>query len=84
MFSINVVKLQLPTLMEMKPVKIDRVEEWKVEKILNKRKIRKVVKYLVQQKRFTAEYDSWGKKKDLENVKKVVAESKIRINAKVR
>jgi len=30
-----------------KPVKINRVEEWKVEKILNKRKVRGVIKYLV-------------------------------------
>jgi len=33
---------------EGKPVKIEEVEEWKVEKILNKRKIRGVEKYLVQ------------------------------------
>jgi len=33
---------------EVKPVKVDRVEEWKIEKILNKRKIKGVVKYLVQ------------------------------------
>jgi len=32
---------------EVKLVKVDRVEEWKVEKILNKRKIKEVVKYLV-------------------------------------
>ena len=32
---------------EAKPVEIDRVEEWEVEKILNKRKIWGVVKYLV-------------------------------------
>ena len=32
----------------MKPVEVDEVEEWKVEKILNKRKIRGVIKYLVQ------------------------------------
>ena len=31
----------------MKPVKIKGVEEWEIEKILNKRKIRGVVKYLV-------------------------------------
>jgi len=31
----------------VKPVEIDKVEEWKMEKILNKRKIRGVVKYLV-------------------------------------
>jgi len=33
---------------EVKLVKIDGVEEWKIEKILNKRKVRGVVKYLVQ------------------------------------
>jgi len=32
---------------EVKLVKIDGVEEWKIEKILNKRKVREVVKYLV-------------------------------------
>jgi len=32
---------------EVKLVEVDRVEEWKVEKILNKRKIMDVVKYLV-------------------------------------
>ena len=32
---------------EVKLVKVDRVEEWKVKKILNKRKIKEVVKYLV-------------------------------------
>ena len=31
----------------MKPIKIKEVEEWKIEKILNKVKIRGVVKYLV-------------------------------------
>jgi len=32
---------------ERKPVEVKGVEEWKVEKILNKRKIRGVDKYLV-------------------------------------
>ena len=31
----------------MKPVKVHGVEEWEIERILNKRKKRKVVKYLV-------------------------------------
>ena len=31
----------------MKEAKVDRVKEWKVEKILNTRKIKGVVKYLV-------------------------------------
>jgi len=32
---------------EAKPIEIEEVEEWKIEKILNKRKIRGVVKHLV-------------------------------------
>ena len=31
-----------------RPVKVEGIEEWKVERILNKRKIRGVEKYLVQ------------------------------------
>ena len=31
-----------------KPIEIEEVEEWEVEKILNKRKIRGVDKYLVR------------------------------------
>ena len=33
---------------EGKPVEIEGVKEWEVEKILNKRKIREVEKYLVK------------------------------------
>jgi len=33
---------------EGKPVEVKGVEEWEVEKILNKRKIRGVEKYLIQ------------------------------------
>ena len=32
---------------EEKPVEVEEVEEWEIEKILNKRKIRGVEKYLV-------------------------------------
>ena len=32
---------------EGKPIEVEGIEEWKVEKILNKRKIRGVKKYLV-------------------------------------
>ena len=42
------------------------------------------MKYLVQWKRFIAEHDSWEKKKDLENAKKLVAEFEGRMNAEVR
>ena len=67
----------------MKPVKVDGVKEWKVEKILNK-KIRGVIKYLVWWKRFMAEYDTWKRKKDLENTKEVVAEFEGKLSVKVR
>jgi len=43
---------------EGKPIEVEGVEEWEVEKILNKRKIRGVEKYLVQWKRFIAEGDT--------------------------
>ena len=33
---------------KVKPVKIEGVKEWKMEKILNKRKIKGVERYLVQ------------------------------------
>ena len=69
---------------EVKLVKIDGVEEWKMEKILNKRKIRGVVKYLVWWKEFTTKNDTWEKEENLENVKKAVAEFKERLSTKVR
>ena len=31
----------------MKPIEVEGVEEWEVEGILNKKKVREVVKYLV-------------------------------------
>ena len=33
---------------EEKPVEVDGVEEWEIERILNKKKIREIEKYLVQ------------------------------------
>ena len=43
---------------EGKPVEVEGVEEWEVEKILNKKKTRGVTKYLVWWKGFTAEGDT--------------------------
>ena len=43
---------------EGKPVEIEGVEEWEVEKILNKKKIRGVEKYLIQWKGFMVEGDT--------------------------
>ena len=42
------------------------------------------MKYLVQWKGFIAEYDSWEREEDLENVKEVVAEFEGRLNTEVR
>ena len=68
----------------MKLVEIKRVKEWKVEKNLNKRKIRGVVKYLVYWKGFTVENDIWEKKKDSENTKESVANFKEKHSTEVR
>jgi len=38
-------------------VEVERVKKWEIEKILNKRKIKGVEKYLVYWKRFTVEHD---------------------------
>jgi len=69
---------------ELKPVEVNRVEEWEVEKILNKRKVRGVMKYLVYWKRFIVENNTWEKEEDLENIKKRIAEFKRRMNTEVR
>ena len=69
---------------KVKLVEVEKVEEWEMENVLNKRKIKGVVKYLVQWKEFIAEYDSWEREKDLKNTKEVIAEFKIRVNTEVR
>jgi len=40
-----------------KPIEVEGVKGWEVEKILNKRKIRGTEKYLVRWKGFTAEHN---------------------------
>jgi len=64
----------------VKPVEVDGVEEWKVEKILYKRKIREVIKYLVQWKEFAVEYDTWKRGKNLENIKEVIKNKRSELN----
>jgi len=69
---------------EGKPIEIEEVEEWEIEKILNKRKIREVDKYLVRWKGFMAEHNTWERKENLGNARKVVEEFEGRMNAEVR
>ena len=69
---------------EEKPIEIEGVEEWEIEKILNKRKIRGVKKYLVRWKGFTAEHNTWERKKALVNARKVLEEFERRMNTEVR
>jgi len=59
---------------EEKPIEVEGVEEWEVEKILNKKKIRGVEKYLIRWKGFTAEDDTWERKENLKNAEKLIKE----------
>ena len=57
-----------------KLVEVEGVEEWKVEKILNKKKMRGVEKYLIRWKGFTAEGDTWERKENLKNAEELIKE----------
>ena len=59
---------------EEKPIEVEGVEEWEVEKILNKKKIRGVKKYLIWWKGFTAEGDTWERKENLKNAEELIEE----------
>jgi len=61
---------------EGKPIEVEGVEEWEVEKVLNKKKIRGVEKYLIRWKGFTAEGDTWEGKENLKNTEKLIDEFK--------
>ena len=57
-----------------KPVKVKEVEEWEVEKILNKKKMSGVEKYLIQWKGFTVEGDTWERRENLKNAEELIEE----------
>jgi len=69
---------------EGKPVEIEGIKEWEVEKILNKKKIRGVEKYLVQWKGFIAKGDIWERKENLKNAEETLEEFEGRMSAEVR
>ena len=56
------------------PVIIEREEKQEVERILNKQQVREKDKYLVQQKGFTAESNTWEGIENLGNTKEAVKE----------
>jgi len=57
-----------------KLIEVEGVEEWEVEKILNKKKMRGVEKYLIWWKGFTAEEDTWERRENLKNVEELIEE----------
>jgi len=59
---------------EGKPIEVEGVEEWEVEKILNKKTMRRVVKYLIQWKEFMAKGDIWERKENLKNAEELIEE----------
>ena len=69
---------------EGKLVEVEEVEEWEVEKILNKKKIRGVEKYLVWWKGFTAEGDTWERIENLKNAEEAIKEFEGKMSVEVR
>jgi len=59
---------------EGKPVEVEGVEKWEVEKILNKKKMRGVEKYLIWWKGFTVEGDTWERRENLKNAEELIKE----------
>ena len=59
---------------EGKLVEVEGVEEWEVEKILDKKKMRGVEKYLIWWKSFTAEGDTWERRENLKNAEELIKE----------
>ena len=53
---------------------IEGEEEWEVEKIINKKKVRGMDKYLVRWKGCMAEEDTWESKENLRNTMELVEE----------
>jgi len=67
-----------------KPVEVEGVEEWEVEKILNKKKVWRIEKYLVHWKGFIVEHNTWEREEDLGNAREVVKKFEGKMSAEVR
>ena len=57
-----------------KLVEVEGVKEWEVEKILNKKKMRGVEKYLIRWKGFMVEGDTWERRENLKNAEELIEE----------
>ena len=57
-------------------MEVKGVEKWEVEKVLNKKKIRRVEKYQVQWKEFTEEGDTWERRENLKNTEELIEKFK--------
>ena len=69
---------------EGKPIEVEEAKEWKVERILNKKKMKGVEKYLVWWKGFMEKGDIWERKENLKNVGEALEEFEGRMNAEIR
>ena len=69
---------------EEKPIEVEEVKEWEVKKILNKKKIRGIEKYLVWWKGFTTEGNTWKRKENLKNAEELIEEFEEKMNTEVK
>ena len=67
-----------------KLVEVEEVEKQEIEKILNKRKVRGIDKYLVRQNGFMAENNTQEKEDDLENTKELVDKFEEKLEIEIR
>jgi hypothetical protein len=69
----------------MSPV-TDSQDEYEIERLLNKRVVRReqeyFIEYLIRWREYESEFDRWYNIRDLENVKNLIADYEFRIPTK--
>ncbi len=58
---------------------INNEQEWKVKKILQKRKRKKILYYKIQWKEYSVKYNQWILSKDMKEVLKLIKAFKMRL-----
>ena len=58
---------------------IDDEQEWKIEKILQKQKRKRILYYKIQWKEYFIEYDQWISSENMKDVSKLIEAFKIRL-----